>query len=253
MLVSIAQAQLFFLALTRTLAILIQVPVLGGRLVPNIVKVGLGISLAAIMLTWQPLPPGVEGMPFMAFTWAIGRELLIGTLAGFAAVLTFGAISVAGHVMELGSGFSAGQILNPASGESGSALSNFVVITATLLFLAINGHHLFLFGLQRTFTILPLNQPLPELSLETLLNMTAHLITAGVQIALPVAGAVLLTDLTLGLIAKAAPRVQIFFLGFPLKVGIGLLVLSLALVIIFPQFTVIFEKLGERTLALIGG
>lgn len=252
MIVSIAQAQLFFLALTRVFAVLVHVPMLGGRQIPNQVKVGLGILLTIVILPWQPLPPEAESIPAFAFALAIGRELLIGTLAGFAATLTFAALQIAGKVMGIGSGFGSGQIINPTLGDSGSAMNNFFLLVATLLFLVVNGHHFFLLGLQRTFEVAPLNSSLPNLSLETLLVMTAALIGAGIQLGLPVLGTVLLTDLTLGLLARVAPQVHVFFLGIPLKIGLGLIVLAMALASLFPVLSDLFHDLGLRTLELLG-
>src|SRR5512146_624319 len=101
--VSIAQAQLFFLAVTRILAIIVHVPVLGGRSVPDRVKLMLGLLLAMIMIPWQPLPPEAASMSTLAFGFAIGRELLVGTLAGYACLMVFGALQIAGQMMSLGS------------------------------------------------------------------------------------------------------------------------------------------------------
>jgi flagellar biosynthetic protein FliR len=250
--VSVAQAQLFFLALTRILAILIHVPVLGGRSVPDLVKIGFGLALAMVMLPWQPLPAEAPILPALGFGFAMGRELLAGTLAGYACVLTFGALQIAGNLMGLGSGFTAGQILNPTLEDNGTPMDHLFLMTAFLIFLVVNGHHFFLLGLQRTFTALPLNTTLPELTSGYLLNLTAGLILAGIQMALPVMGTLLLTDLTLGLLARVAPQVHVFFLGVPLKVGVGLLALSFSIVLLAPNLIALFELMGSRMVELLG-
>jgi flagellar biosynthetic protein FliR len=252
MVISVAQAQIFFLALARILAIIIHVPVLGGRSVPDPVKIGLGLALAMVMLPWQPLPPEADSLSGVAFGFAMGKEVLVGTLAGYAAVLTFGAVQVTGNLMSLGSGFDAGHILNPALEDSGSSIDQVLLITAFLLFLVFNGHHAFLLGLQRTFTLIPLNSPLPELEAGPLMSLASGMILAGVQMALPVMGTLLLADLTLGLLAKVAPQVQVFFLGVPLKIGLGMLALSLTIIALAPNLNELFQSLGERMLKLLG-
>ncbi len=251
--ISVPQAQLFFLALTRILAVIIQVPVLGGTLIPNPVKIGFGCLLAIIMLPWQPLPPDAPILPVFAFSLSIGREMLIGTLAGFAAALVFAALQIAGEMIGLGSGFAAGRIINPAFENTGSSVNQFFFMVAVVLFLVIDGHHDFLIGLQRTFTLLPLNNPLPELSAERLISLTGGLITAGVQMALPVMGTLLLTDLTLGLLSRVAPQVHVFFLGIPLKVGIGLLALMLTLNLSLPTLSKMYSSIAVWMLELLGG
>jgi len=231
---------------------MIHVPLLGGRAIPNLVKVGLGILLTMLLLPWQSLPAAAEPLALLPFAFAIGRELLIGTLAGFAAVLVFGALQITGSLMGLGSGFAAGQILNPAMEETGSALDQLFVMTALLIFLAINGHHAFLLGLKRTFDLIPLQGPLPELSPQGLMGLTSGMITAGVQMSLPLLGTLLLSDVTLGLLARVAPQMHVFFLGIPLKVGIGLLALTVALSFILPGLSDLLRSIGERTLEILG-
>ncbi len=252
MTVSVAQAQLFFLAVTRILAIIVHVPVLGGRSIPDQVKLTLGLLLAMIMIPWQPLPPETARISTIAFAFAIGRELLVGTLAGYACLMVFGALQIAGQSMSLGSGFQAGHILNPALDDSGSSFDQIFLITAFLLFLVLNMHHPFLMGLQATFTAIPLNSPLPDLNSERIARLTADLIVAGVQMALPVMGTLLLADLTLGLLARVAPQVHVFFLGIPFKVGLGLLAMALSIAILLPNITQLFESLAPRMLSLIG-
>jgi flagellar biosynthetic protein FliR len=164
MIISIAQTQLFFLALTRVLAILVQVPVFGSEIIPNQVKVGLGFILAMIVVPWNPLPVDAVAVPWLAFAVLILQELIIGLLAGFAAALTFGAFQITGKLIDMSSGFGAGQVFNPAMSEAGGTMDQFFVLVVMLYFLLTNGHHIFLIGLQNTFKLLPLNQPLPAIN-----------------------------------------------------------------------------------------
>lgn len=251
MLISVAQAQIFILALTRIMAILIHIPVLGGNLVPNQIRIALGLVFAMILVPWTPLGPEVEAFGLFAFAVMILREIILGTLAGFAANLTFGVFQIAGEAMGLGSGFGSSRIFNPSMGESGTAFSQLFVFTTTLLFLVLNGHHMAIMALQRTFEVVPIGTDIAFGNVETLLSLTAHLITAGIQIALPVMAALLLTDLTLGLMARVAPQVQVFFLGLPLKVAVSLVALGLLLAVVLPTITSIYEQLGPRMLSLI--
>lgn len=82
MLISIAQAQLFFLVLTRVMAIIIHVPNLGGQTIPNPVRIALGLVLAAIIIPWAPLPATAESMALLPFASSILKEIIIGTLIG---------------------------------------------------------------------------------------------------------------------------------------------------------------------------
>ncbi|HEY9077913.1 MAG TPA: flagellar biosynthetic protein FliR [Anaerolineaceae bacterium] len=253
MLISFAQFQLFFMALTRILSIVIHIPVLAGPAVPTQVRIALGIILTLIMVPWQPVSSATEALPLITFAVGIFKELVIGTLAGFAIDLTFGAVQITGELVGLTGGFTASRILNPALGESTSVIDQLYTMVALLIFLALNGHHTFLAALNLSFQVIPTNGPLPATDLASFTQMTSRLIMIGIQMALPVMGALLLTDLTLGLLARVAPQIQVFFLGLPLKVGISLLGTSLALSIIIPVIVDLYKQMGFRFLGLLGG
>lgn len=254
MLISVLQAQMFFLVVTRVLATIIHVPVLGGNSIPNQVRLAFGITLAVVLVPWQSQAAASDpGMTLFPFALAIGREILVGTVAGYAAAITFGTVQMAGETMGLGSGFGSGRVLNPAMGESGSPMDALFFTFAILIFLVMNGHHMFLVGLQKTFEVMPVASTLPVLQPDVIIGMTTGLIVAGIRMALPVMGALLLTDLVLGLLARVAPQVQVFFLGMPLKIGVGLLVLSVALVAFIPLLEDLFKQIAPRMLTLLAG
>ncbi len=251
MIVSIAQTQIFIMVFTRIMAMIIPVPVLGGQSIPTQVRIGLGIILSAILVPWQPLGPEVQELGLLAFAAAILQELIIGVLAGFAATLTFGALQIAGEMMGLVSGFGAGNILNPAIGSAGSALDQLFIMVGMLLFVVMDGHHYFLMAVQKTFTLIPVNTAVPFTDASTLLTLTANLIAAGIQLALPVIGALLLADISLGLLARVAPQIQIFFLGLPAKIALGMFAVGMTFGIAFPLMRDMFNRIGPRMLELI--
>jgi flagellar biosynthetic protein FliR len=251
--ISLAQVQMFFLAFARIMVMLSQVPVLGGRTIPNEIRVAFGLVLTVVILPWQPLSAGVPPMPVLVLAGALVRELIVGLLAGFSARLTFGALQTGGELMGLVGGFSSGRILNPAFESSSTALDQFFLLTATLIFLALNGHHLFLLGVQKTFEMVPLNTPLREFSLERVLILTQQLIQAAILLALPVVGTALIADVVLGLLARVAPQVQIFFLEAPLKAGVSVLVLILAFRSLAPPLADMMRSIGPRMIWLLGG
>ncbi len=252
MTISVAQAQLFFLAFTRIMAVIIHVPVLGGQNIPAQVRIGLGFVLALVLIPWQPLPSEAEAIGTMAYGLAIGKEIIIGTLIGFAADLAFGAIQIAGSAMGIGSGFESSRIFNPALGEAGSAFDQIFVMTATMIFLVIDGHHLLLIALQNTFKAVPLNGNLPFNGMTEVIKATSVFISAGIHMALPIMTALILTDLTLGLLASVAPQVQVYFLGLPVKVVAAMLAMAMTFTIIFPYLETIFKSMTEKMILFVG-
>ncbi len=249
--ISVAQAQVFFLAFTRIMAILIHVPVFGGQNIPTQVRVGLGFALAMVLIPWQPLPPDAATIGTFAYGISIGKEILIGTLIGFSADLAFGAIQLAGAAMGMGSGFESSRIFNPALGEAGSAFDQIFVMTASMVFLVIDGHHLVLIAIQNTFNAAPLNGSLPFSGAEAVIKMTSTFIAAGLQMALPVMAALFLTDLTLGLLARVAPQVQVYFLGLPVKVVVAMIALGMTFAVIFPNLAALYKLMIENMLIFV--
>ena len=146
MLVSIAQAQLFFLTLTRVLIIMVQIPIFSSRNVPNQYKIAFGVLLTMIILPWGDPVDETAALTLIPFAFAIFRELIVGLLIGFAATLTFGVFQIAAKVMELGSGFNAGQIFNPTIGDIGSAFDQLFVMVIMLIFLILKRSSCFYTG-----------------------------------------------------------------------------------------------------------
>lgn len=251
MLISVAQAQIFFMVFTRIMAMVLPVPVLGGQTIPTQVRIALGIILSAILIPWTPLPAEAEALGLFAFAGGIFRELIVGSIAGMASVLTFGAIQMTGELMGIGSGFGSGRVFNPTLGESGSAVDQFFIMVGMLLFVVMNGHHVVIQAIHKSFEIVAVNQPVPFSDPETLVRMAAQMIATGVQMALPVVGALLLADLTLGLLARVAPQVQVYFLGLPLKIGLGMLAVAFSFTIAIPMMQRMFQSVGPRMLELI--
>jgi len=253
MIVSVAQTQIFILALTRILAILIKIPVLGGQLIPNQVKIGLGVMLSMVLIPWQILPAETEALKIFPFAIAIGEELLVGTLAGFAAEMMFKALEIAGEMMGLASGFFAAKMMNPAFDTKGSPLTNFFYMVAITYFVLLNGHHQFLIAIQRSFEIVPIGQKLPEFPIEKVFLLVGGLISTGVQMALPIVAALMMTNISLGLLARVAPQIQVFFLGIPLRIGLGIIILMVTINSLFPILADMYDSSAMWTIELLGG
>ena len=249
--ISVAQAQIFFLAFTRIMATIIHVPVLGGRMIPNQVRISLGILLTMFLLPWQTLPAATVSIGVVAYIIAIGRELIIGTVAGYAADLVFGAVQMAAEAMGLGSGFSSNRIFNPVIGDAGSSYEQIFVLFATMYFLAIDGHHQVLLAMQKMFEVVPIQGTIPFSDPTLLLTMTSQLVQAGIQLSLPVLAALLLTDLSLGLVARITPQIQVYFMGLPVKLGISMLAMGSVIVLLLPLVGNVYNSLGTKMLALL--
>lgn len=251
MTISVAQAQLFFLAFIRIMAIILHVPVFGGQNIPTQIRIGLGLALAMVLMPTQPLPQDAPITGLFEYTMSIAREMMIGTLIGFSADLAFGAVQMAGAAMGIGSGFESSRIFNPSLGEASSAFDQVFIMTATMIFLVLDGHHLVLIAIQKTFDAVPLNGPLPFAGMESVIKAVPVFIASGVHMAMPVLAALVLTDLTLGLLARVAPQVQVYFLGLPVKVFVAMLSMALTFSVISPYLSTLYRTMAENMILFV--
>lgn len=241
-----------FLMFVRILAVLMTAPIFSGRNIPNIVKIGLSGILALILL---PVSANASLAPISTtlgpFVLNIAQEVLLGTVIGFASNLVFVAVSMGAGMMGLQVGFRAASLFNPIFNASSAALDQFYSFLIAGLFLAIDGHHWLLLAIQRTFQVVPVGTfVFDEITTDRLIVLTSQAFVAAIQIAFPVVGVLLLTDVGLGLIARAVPQVQIFFLSLPLKIGLGLLALAFMLTVTLPMVKDYLSTTIENMIAL---
>lgn len=235
----------FFLIFVRMSAVLLTAPIFASRAVPTTVRLTLALVLSVILLpivteTINTLP---EDLPtFVAF---IAREAFIGCLTGFAVYLVFAGIQAAGTIIGLQMGFSLANVVNPMTGGHASLIDQFYGIVAALVYLAIDGHHAFLIGVQRTYELVPLDQTSLEMAPVTdLLPMGGEVFVTAIRIALPIMVALLITDVGLAIIARSVPQMNVFVIGLPIKILIALVFIGLTLPLVILLVTRLLGNLA---------
>jgi len=238
------------LAAVRVLAAISVNPLLGSARVPLLGRIGLGLFVTVVLF-----PPGGPGSnePVGVGPSEIAGELLVGLLAGFAVTLIFGTVQFAASLIGVQGGFGFGTTIDPHADLGQRTLEQFFTTFAMVIFLQINGHHLFLAGLYELFGIVPLGgATLAGGTVEQLTAMTAGLFSAAVKMALPVIAALLLADLGLAVLARVAPQLNLFAVGLPAKILIGLGALVVALPIMLPRLEALIRALPQGMLNLAG-
>jgi flagellar biosynthetic protein FliR len=246
---SAAYVTFYILAAIRVLGALMFNPLLGSARVPMPARIGLGLFSTLVLF---PVGGPFEA-PANVGPLEVGAELMVGLLAGFAITLIFGGIQFAGSLIGINSGFSFAQTINPMFDGGSGVIETFFSAFALLVFIEINGHHLFLIGLRQLFDVVPVGQVthLPG-SLDALMELSAGLFSAGVKLALPVMAALLLADLAVALLARVAPQFNLFALEMPVKMMLGLFALALALPVMVPRLAAMFRTVPAVMTALAG-
>lgn len=235
-------------------AMLSAAPLFGARTVPVRARVLLAVVLAAAIAPM--IQPGRHVELFSgAGVVALGREVLIGASIGFLLQMLFAVFSMAGELVALTSGLAFATMVDPDRGTSVPLLGQYYVIIATLLFLALNGH-LALIGLVvQSFTALRAGTTgFDAGGLWQLAEYGSDMFRSAVLVALPASTALLLANVAMGMIARSAPQLNIFAVGFPMTLLLGILFLLLSLPALAPQVTdftaAVFQRAGVMVSAL---
>lgn len=230
---------LYALVAARVAPIVQLVPYFGGKATPQMVKMGLIIALTALVYPAVWASGAADALPSTApqIILLMTKELLLGLMFGFVAALVFESVRVAGQLIDNARGQTMATAMVPQLPERVSVTADYYYQLTIVIFLAVGGHRLFIAAFARSFEAIP-PQTLPaagdhllEVCLQ-IVRLGADSITLGVLLAFPVIAATLLADLCLGLVNKAAPQIQVFFLGMPIKALLGILVFLLGLHIV---------------------
>lgn len=195
--------------------------------------------------------PKIDFSPF-PFLLTLVAELLLGLIIGLIARLIFTAVEFGATVIGFQMGFAAANVFDPQSQRQVALLSQFQNVFATLIFLAINGHHVFIETAAFSYQILP--PGLINFSGEAvpfLMKLASHMFALGVQFSAPVLAILLLSGLILGMLARVFPQLNVFLLSFPINIGIGFIVIGLTLDLASSIIRREFDTIGERFLTIL--
>lgn len=229
----------FFWPMARVLALVSIAPVLSNVSIPARVKVGLAFFLVLILVPTLPPMPAVAPFSFAGFMILI-QQILIGLALGFVMRLVFAAVEFAGELIGLQMGLNFATFFDPDSSGQTPVLGKFLELMMTLVFLSLNGHALVIATLADSFVTLPISDELfPATGYQSVVAWGAIIFASGLMLALPIVLALLLTNLALGILTRAAPQLNLFAVGFPVTLLIGLGFLLIAL----PYFAPAFDRL----------
>lgn len=242
--------QAFLLALLRTGGFVAAAPAVSHRFVPVPVKVGLSLALA-----WALMPQVASQLPappehLASFAILGVRETLTGVVIGFVFSLLFAGLQAAGELVGLQVGFGLANVYDTTSEQQIGVLGQFQLILGMLLFFAMDGHHLMLRAFFDSYSVVGLDGlVLGETGLDSLLHLSSTLFVIAIKAAAPVLASVFLTEIALGITARTVPQMNIFVVGFPIKIGVGLFVLAGSL----PLFASLVGKLLLQLSASLDG
>jgi flagellar biosynthetic protein FliR len=249
----LALLQLLGLTFARLAPIIIFTPLFGGEITPKRYRVGLAILLTGILAATQASasPAPAETLHFAAL---LVKESVLGFTLAVIIKIVFESFTAVGALADLSRGASNAMLFNPMARQQSSVLGAFYMQLALVLFVSIGGHAMLIAALADSFTFVPAQSVMPAdlvaaPTTDMLIQLVSGLFALALRLAAPVLIVVFILDLSLGLLNKVTPQVQVFFLSMALKPWIGLILvlLSLGLVasIATDQFTLMFAMMDD--------
>lgn len=228
--VSLLQLQMFFLVFLRTGAFLMALPLVNAPSVPVFFRFGLTLVVSLLLFPVLNLGPLTFLADVFSLAVAAGGEILLGLLAGMSIRLVFEGVQLAGQLMGYQMGMAIAEVIDPATEDQVALLAQFISLMATLIFLIINGHHVFIRTLVQSYELVPplgfhVNGPV----LEGMVRLTAEMFIIGLKAGAPVIVALMLSTVAFGLVARTVPQMNIFMVSMPLSIAVGLIFLGLSL------------------------
>lgn len=229
----------FFLPFVRVAALFSVAPVLSSPFLQLRIKVAIAAIITIFMVPWLKDTQAVELYSANGFL-QVGIQILIGLLMGFILRLVFSALTIAGENIAVTMGLGFAQITDPVNGVTVPIVSQFLSISATLLFLALDGHLALIHMLFDSFTYLPIGFSFDfQAALWGVAAWGSNMFTGALMVAIPAITALLVANSALALMTRAAPQLNVFSVGFPITIILGLVVIALTL----PSMAIVFQNL----------
>ncbi len=247
----------YLLILTRVTAFFVTAPLFSYRAIPTTQRIIFGALLAWMLVYTIEVPVlEIDG----TFILLVMKEAVTGLAIGIIAFIIMSAIQIAGGFIDFQMGFAIANVIDPQTGAQSPLLGQFFNSLAILLLLALNGHHMILDGIFYSYQFIPMDQLWPVLGEERLIEFVVRTFATSFaiafQMAIPIVATLFLVDLALGITARAVPQMNIFVIGFPIKIGVSFMVLAIMMGVMVQMMKKLFEVMiiaMRDLMVLLGG
>jgi flagellar biosynthetic protein FliR len=236
----------FILPLFRIGAVLMTMPIFGTTLVPTRVRLYFALAITVVVVPGLPPMPQVHALDLSALL-LIAEQIIIGALMGLSLQLFFQAFVVAGQIISIQMGMGFASMVDPTNGVSAAVIGQFLTMLVTLLFLGMNGHLVVFEVLTESFATLPVGSAMLINHFWEMANKLGWVLGAAMLLVLPAITALLVVNIAFGVMTRAAPQLNIFSIGFPLTLVLGLVIFWVGLGDILNQY----QPLATEALQLL--
>lgn len=214
--------------LVRVLGVIATAPIFSNNAIPKRVKLGVGIMLTLIIMPTLPPIPAFEIYSLQGLRTLI-QQLIIGLAIGFSMRLVFSAVDLAGQLIGMSMGLGFATFFDHQSQGQSAAVNQFLMLLAMLIFLSLDGHLMIVTAIANSFITMPISLDSSSINPMKIAMWGETIFRVGLLLALPAVTALLITNMALGILTRAAPQLNLFAIGFPITLTVGFVVLALSL------------------------
>lgn len=246
----------FLLIVARVSAFFVILPLFSHRAVPASHRIAFAVILSWMMYYTMDVEPFEVNGDYLLL---IIKEVMVGLFIGLLAYIIMSAVQIAGGFIDFQMGFAIANVIDPQTGAQSPLIGQFLNTLALLLLLALNGHHLLLDGVFYSYQFIPMELAWPafgqENYVEFIMKTFAGIFAVAFQMSIPIVATLFLVDIALGITARTVPQLNIFVVGFPIKIGVSFLVLLVMMGVLMAVVQKMFEMMvvSMRDLMIILG
>lgn len=231
---------------------MLTAPILSARNVPMTLRASMTMVIALLLFRLLPYQYNISNWNTADYLLVGGRELFVGILLGTIPRIMFASIEFAGSVIGFQMGFSIVNVVDPQTDTQVSIIASFETMIATLLFVVLDGHHIFIEAITWSFEKIPVaGFQYSNNIIEMLIRFSADLFVVGFVLGSPIIIAMLLANVIMGFMARSIPQMNVFIVGFPFTIGLGLIMLVLGVPFMVEAMTKLFFTAGEQIQQMI--
>ena len=243
--VYVSQFIVFIMMVARIASMIAVAPILGHQAIPGQLKIALALFLAYVMFPMQSSMVSKVDIKLIGMFVMVLQEICVGLIIGFAIGLLFTGVQFAGELIGFDMGFSIASVYDPDMNATIPVVAETLYTFMALMFLSLNGHHFMLQALQLSYKAVPIGGlTLSAAASDKMVSMSGMIFVIAVKFAAPVLVAMFLTNVALAIITRVVPQMNIFGVAFPLKIGVGIIVLMTSapiMVLVFKKLLLVFE------------
>ncbi|WP_236180269.1 flagellar biosynthetic protein FliR [Pseudomonas mosselii] len=225
----------FILPLFRVMAVMMTMPIFGTKMLPARVRLYAAVAITVVIVPGLPPLPEIDPLSVRGVLLC-AEQVIVGALFGFSLQLLFQAFVIAGQIVAVQMGMAFASMVDPANGVNVAVISQFMTMLVSVLFLLMNGHLVVFEVLTESFTTLPVGSALVVNHFWEIAGRLSWVLGAALLLILPAIAALLVVNIAFGVMTRAAPQLNIFSIGFPLTLVLGMGIFWVGLADILPHY-----------------